>query len=195
MDHEEANLIDAELQKLWSGMKNNHPELLPRTDLSETEIAKALSQISETFTHFSLGPPPVVAIPKGATPHLTRFARKLTCALRYKETGTIVPPTANLWTHWTHYHDRRLPDLMQTLDKSLPVFRVGTRSSRELTSQFKYVCGVGEDGKLFAFLAQFGKSIIVLGAVYDGIVTDQRMKHWKSLSSLLESERLLDGKA
>lgn len=94
-----------------------------------------------------------------------------------------------MWMNWTHYHDRVLPELMTALDDALPHFRTGTRSRRLLTSQFKYTFGIGEEGKLFAFLAQFGMSIVVVGATYDGVLSDKRMEDWQTLGALLNDDR------
>lgn len=192
MDHEEKNLVDADLQRLLQGMKNNHPALLPRTDLSQDEITSALSRVSPAFTHLSMEPLPVVAMPKAVEAHLDRFARKLSCAIFFKETGEIAPLEARILTKWTQYHDKALPEVFEALESSLPALRVGMRSNRFLTDQFKYICGRGEDNRLFAFIAQFGMSIVVIGAVHLSVDTDERTSDWPSLSQRLDEERRAD---
>jgi hypothetical protein len=185
MDHEEANLVDSDLAKLMEGVKNNFPHLLPRTNLTRDEIEKAVRNTN--YVHLNEGPAPIVAIPREVVAHLNILARKLLCAIHYLETKEIVPLNAYVWTNWIAYHDKRLPELLDMLDKALPTTRVGKRASRLLTDQFKYICGRNKERGLFGCVVQFGKSIAVSGATYQG-ENDQRLAGWATLESLLETQ-------
>lgn len=186
MDHNDENYVPTELQKLLDGVRNNHPEALPRLDLRGNEIRRALKQVSVEMPDGAfLEDASVVGVPKEALPHMKVFARKLTCALFAKETGGAVDLSAKMFTRWTQFHAKAIPQVIAHLNQAMPDVRIGERNRQILRGQFSYMVGWNPQAGVFGFLAQFGKSIFVLGAVSTNPSDWARLDDWRTLSASL----------
>lgn len=163
-DFDDSTLDDAQLQKLFWGVANNTPELLPADEKSVAEKRRLLRSIG-----YVRGPGevisevPVMRVGEAHDLAFQVFTRKLTCALYYKELGAIMPTSNLIRTSVFQFADPAAPNTVEKLQKLMPRFVATARRNTNIGDQFRYVCGATEDRSLFAFCAQFSKAYFVVG--------------------------------
>jgi hypothetical protein len=114
LDHTDENYREADLNRLLKGLKNNHPDLMPRVQLSAIEKRRMLRHVGHRIEPgMFLEDVPIMAMPKGIDPHIQFFARKLTAAVFYKLHGRPVTPEHQWMCRWFPSYDKALDDLLE----------------------------------------------------------------------------------
>lgn len=163
-DHSERDVDEAELSKMIRGVKNNTPNLLPREFTDPAKLRAALKQ-----SGWKPGPEetdddaPIVDMAHGWCDYFQAFARKMTLALYYKETGKALPCDHWMRTKFFQYADKGAPSIVEQFQTMLPEFREGQRRNVDLGDQFRYITGRANNESLFAFLAQLRQSWFIVG--------------------------------
>lgn len=165
-DHTERRIPPEELERLALGVRNNVPHLLPTIDTSARAVRKYMKEAG-------ISPPrgasyketPILNLPDDYHDAFELFARKLTCALHYKETGQPIPLDSYIGVTWRHIGVGGTEEMYETLRKTLGLERLGRRRNTDIGDQFGYRFNYNIEHGLFAMAAVFGKSFLVFGAV------------------------------
>lgn len=163
-DQDESRLDEAVLGKLIQGVANNTPQMLPRPFLNQADRIRAVADSGwrpgpdETWADA-----PVVAMGPGWRDGVTAFARKLTLALYYKETGKPLPLDHYMRTQFFQFSDEATPEIVTEFEKLLPELRIGDRKNFAFGDQFRYITGQSDQEGLFAYLAQLARSWFIVG--------------------------------
>lgn len=159
-----------------SGVINNSPHLLPKIAKSAIEAKKLLRQLgiqkpAGTFAQDY----PVALVPEETIDALNVFFSKLFCALHYKHTGNIVPPSSRIaivkTTNQILFDEN--PFGWQTIPAQThrPIIK---RAGKSLHDQFDYNWAHNPEEALFGFNFQIRYSLfgVMFGPVSDEFVKD-----------------------
>lgn len=100
-----------------------------------------------------------------ATASLREFARKLFCALHYRETGRIIPRAGAIRYWWwsnVQAADGKIPTEIPPM---MTGYRTLRRANRALNEQFAYRFEISEDGSLGMYMARFNTAFAITGMV------------------------------
>ena len=155
-----------EFGRILKAIKNNRPEVLIEMWPSRRHLRKAKSA-PWAERHVALGEPPPVLSFGGPLvgQSLRAFARKLFCALHYKEFSQIIPRQGHIGWRWVsnvQALEGKLPDELTSLMQMAPKAK---RASRDLSDQFSYSFVRADEGDLTAYYAAFRFSFAMLGVV------------------------------
>lgn len=163
-DHSTDEPSEKQLRKLFNGVANNNPGLMPifrpgpraaRRHFREKGITLAPGQ--------SYADVPILELPAALRPAFKLFARRLTCALFQKEAGRPMPLDWMMAVAWTHVMDPASVDAAIQSNSLFPDYTLTKRTNTSIGDQFHYRWGYHPDGNLFGFMAQFSKSFLVFG--------------------------------
>lgn len=164
-NHEDQGPERDRLLKLIQGVRNNNPELLPRINLGANDVRRYLRDknlsLSSGMTH---GDVPLAELPIGNRAAFELFARRLTCALYYKEVGTPLPLDHFIATAWLPFADPGSADFTAKAHELFPELTMTNRRNTDIGNQFFYRWGFHSDRTLFGYAAQFAKSFFFFGA-------------------------------
>lgn len=173
-NHDDEEPSVGQLARLAKGVKNNNPEFMPRVELSANAArrhfrAKGI-RLAPGVTY---GEVPIAELPAGNRAAFELFARRLVCALYYKEVKRPLPLDHFIATGWLPFADPGSVDFTAKVRELLPQVRLTNRSNTDIGNQFFYLWGAHSEGALFAMAAQFSKSFFFFGAAvapafYDG---------------------------
>lgn len=168
LDFSEENYSSDEGRKLIQGMNNNLPHLLPRTDIGGSIKRRAMRQVGlqrppGTF----LSDMPLIHISAKVRPYFEAYARKLACALFYRERARIAPSDYWIWSSWTAQGMPTQVDSLHSFIEMTPYVRVGSRKNLSFGDRFSYRYNCGDSPDMMATLAQFGKGVILASIVVD----------------------------
>ena len=89
-------------------------------------------------------------------------ARKLTCALFYKEIGQILPIGQKIVGQWHHLYDPRSINVVDSFNEHMRAYRRPTRGTiKNYGDRLVYKFSYNEDGPLFGIAAQFGRGLFL----------------------------------
>lgn len=160
LDHTDENYREADLARLLSGLKNNHPDLMPRVHLPAIEKRKMLRHVGHQIEPKTfLDDVPIMAMPKGIDRHVQFFARKLTAAVFYKLHGFPVTPEHRWMCRWFPSYDNALDDLLEEFKEMWNHLIVGSRSNIDFGDQFSVIAATSKNDDVISFIAQFGTSL------------------------------------
>lgn len=169
-DFDENNHSEEQFRKLFMGTRNNLPGVLPSVNLTANQKRQLLKAAEYSLpsgeTYSSL---PLALISEEARVAMEQFSRKLTCALFYKHVGRPLPIESFIRIVWFPYASPHAKENVERFDEILPDYTLSKRQNTNIGEQFHYRYGVKEDTNLFAFLAQFGRSIFISGIASDTI--------------------------
>jgi|SRR6266404_8592645 len=155
-----------EFVSILRAIRNNYPKVLSEIAPSRDQIAKFnTAEWSRKFRSVD-GHAPVVSL---AGPLVTAcakaFARKLFCALHYKEFGKIIPPAGGIGWRWYSNVQRLNNELPDDLINAMDRQSLTKRVNRDLSDQFSYLFVRPDDGEITAYFATFRLSFAMLGFV------------------------------
>ena len=157
---------DEELGELFKAIGNNRPRVLIEMKPSRREVRQANSTPGASSYRVDGQPPPVLSFGGPLVRQsLKAFARKLFCALHYKEFREIIPPEGHIAWRWysnIQVLEGKMPDELTALMQLAPK---GTRSNRDLSDQFSYAFVKAGDSDFAGYYATFRLSFAMLGVV------------------------------
>lgn len=107
---------------------------------------------------------PVIQLPIGNREAFELFARRLTCALFYKEVGMPLPLNHHIGVAWMPWSDPKSTEVISASRELFPELTVGNRRNTDIGDQFYYEWGYNPVEGLFGFSAHFSKSYFFFGA-------------------------------
>jgi len=163
-DHSTDEPSTAQFRKLTSGVANNNPELMPI-------IRPGARAARQHFRNKGMSLPPgqsyadttILELPVAIRPAFNLFARRLTCALFYKEAGRPMPLDWMMAVAWSHIAEPASVQAAATSNSLFPAYTLTKRTNTSIGDQFHYRWGYHPEGNLFGFMAQFSKSFLVFG--------------------------------
>ena len=186
VDPDEASYREDQTSKALLGIKNNAPEVIPHFNLPgaakrrfyrEFDIQRPVGVFSSDL--------PVVGVPEEAHEPLLRYARKLACALFYREMGRPAPPDYCVWTSWYQGANRAHMLGLRKFVEMTPLVTKGERPNLEFGNRFGYRCNKTNTPDLFAALAQFGEGLTMAMVIVNPDSRD-RLEHddWVSVGDI-----------
>lgn len=186
IDHDEANYRESQSDTSLAGLKNNLPHLLPRFDLPGPAKRRA-------YKDFGVEKPggvfssdlPIVGLPEEAHEPLLRYARKMACALFYREMGRAAPLDYSVWATWSQVQNRAQMERWRKFGEMTPLITKGGRTNLDLGNRFAYRCNKRTSPDMFAAIAQFGQGMVIAMAVVNP-ESRSRMDHheWVSVGDV-----------
>lgn len=165
LDHNDSNYNSVQLRRLIDGVRNNYPDLVPRTNLSATEKRRILQHWGWELPRGAfLDDVGLVALSKKAGPHLQMNTVKLLAALHYRHAGTTLTAQHATFTGWSQLGLPGVDEAQAQLLEGMPELVVGARTNTSIGNQFAYRWGQSPDQSLFGFAAGFGTGLFVMGA-------------------------------
>ncbi|GAA0296192.1 hypothetical protein GCM10009087_02420 [Sphingomonas oligophenolica] len=163
-DHSDALPSGKQFEKLVTGVANNNPELMPK-------ILKGPKAARHHFRAKGLWLSPgttfaettILELPAEMRAAFKLFARRLTCAIFYKEVGYPLPLDwimAVAWSPWSEPATHKAADVSNNL---FPEYVLTGRRNTNIGEQFRYRWGFHPEGNLFGFAAQFSKAYLIFG--------------------------------
>lgn len=149
--------------RVYKGLTNNYPWLLPDPNLSLGEKAKRLSRMGVTLPAHLIAALPMVSIPEQALDHFHIFAGKMAKALYFKHFERIAPKTLRVVTHWTNHQQPTVQGFIQTMCKIAPMIEVGSRRNTNIGQQFVYRLNYSPEHDVMVYVASFSDKIFFAG--------------------------------
>ena len=165
LDHTDKNFDPRDADKTISSMINNLPHLLPEPSVDGRRNRTMLRRMGQTKPLNRLASSlPMVSISAEAHETLRRYARKIACALYYREQGRPASLEHKTVSIWGQAVDR---SFAQDVDGffSLPFLQVGTRSNLDFGDQFMYRHVEALKPDLFAMMAKFGTGLVICAII------------------------------
>jgi hypothetical protein len=142
------------------GLRNNLPHLMPIFDLPASEKRRA-------YRDYGIPRPagmlscdfPVVGVPAEAHEPLLRYARKMACALFYREMRKTAPADYFVWTTWSQGENRAHMEAWRGFVEMTPLITRGGRPNIDFRDRFGYRCNKKADPDLFSAVVQFGRGL------------------------------------
>lgn len=188
MDSDESRYDEADGLRLFQGMLNNAPHLIPDFELSASAKRQALREYGLTVpTSSFLDDVPLVGVPEEFHGAATIVARKLVLATYYREMKAIVEPDSRVMIRWSQLQLPRGADLYQQLSTILPNKTTGARVNTDIGDQFSYAWAFNATEELFAICAQLCGSLMLLCAVapQERIAGTRHPEEWLPLTGPL----------
>jgi hypothetical protein len=169
-DPSNDNYDSNEMRKLYAGVKNNLPHVLPFADISRRTKRRALrSKGLQKPAHVLIEDVPMVGIPAEIDEYVHRYARKLAAALYYREKAKPVGREFVVWTHWATATDRLQMQTVLEVARMSSFKTIASRSNLSFGNRFAYVCDKADHNELFMAVAQFGKGLVLTMLIVDEI--------------------------
>ena len=161
VDNTTAGNDDTEIRKLVSGLANNLPELMPSRTKDVRTIRRTLARMGlSPAPGMFLNELPMVAIPNAVHDRIRRYARKIACALSYREKSRAVSADHLIFAHWGQQQDRAFVESVEGF-LAMPKLEIGKRRNVDIGDQFAYRCNFADDPDVFGMIAQFGSGIML----------------------------------
>ena len=133
VDGDTANYRQAQSNQLIAGLKNNLPHLIPRLDLSASAKRRA-------FKNYGIEKPrgvfysdlPLVGVAGEVHEHMLRYARKMACALFYREMDKVAPRDYSVWATWSQVQNHAQMEHWRKFGEMTPLITKGGRSNLDL---------------------------------------------------------------
>jgi hypothetical protein len=166
LDQNPKNFDAKNVNKIISGMANNLPHILPNPYLGGHEKRKLLAKIGlkKPDSIFS-SQIPLATIDPAANDYILRYARKIACALFYREQGRIAPSTYKVWTHWEQSSLPRAEEALTGFINMTPMLVKGERPNLDFGDRFAYRYNKADQPDILAILALFGKGIVIAAII------------------------------
>ncbi len=151
--------------KLAKGVRNNTPKLLPKMEL-RANLARQHYRIKglKLGPGEAFGEKPIATLPVGNGAAFELFARRLTCALFYKEIGRPIPLNFLIVVAWLPWSEEATTEAVKNANDLYSTLTMTNRRNTDIGDQFSYRWGAHPDGSVFGFLAKFAKSYYIFGA-------------------------------
>jgi hypothetical protein len=129
------------------------------------------------------------SVPPGVHEHIERYARKIVCALFYREMGRPAGPDYKVWAIWGQNADRARMEAWKGFAEITPFITVGQRRNFDFRDRFGYRCNKTKPPRadVFAAIAGFGGGLAVTGAVvHAGANFKEDEFDWKPVRGMLD---------
>lgn len=155
-----------QMRKLARGTANNTPHLAPKIFLSANEKRRAAREAGITLQPGqSYADLPLALMPIGIEDAFRLFARRLTCALYYREVGHPLPPNFLIRTDMRRRTDPGFEmGVMSEIASLMPTLVRATRRNTSIGDQFLYRFGYSEADHLFGYVAQIRDGCLIFGS-------------------------------
>jgi hypothetical protein len=158
---------DLEMRRAMDGVRNNFPDAYKAMRPSANEVRRFLKNTGrEKPAGTSLLDVPVLKLAQPAfLLAIKKFATKLFCALHYKHTCEVVPPTgvvASWFFSNVQVFDGEIPETILPIVQSRPAL---VRSKNDLNDQFSYQFTVAVEKTTSIYLCSFRESFALIGMV------------------------------
>lgn len=178
-DQNDANYDQSHTRRLISGVKNNLPSALPRTDISAGEKRRVLRHFGwERSRGAFLEDIGLVGLPEEAGGHIERVAAKLLAALHYRHMGVCLSEAHAVFFGWSQQGLPGVEEAKEIILEGMPRLVVGARVNTSIGDQFAYRWGTNPDEGLFGFASGFGAGLFLFGAATD-LTAVKDMKGWQ----------------
>jgi hypothetical protein len=165
-NHEERDPSSKQMKRLLLGVRNNTPELMPAFEMNARAARKFFKQANRTLAPGkTFAETPLLQVPEGFRSAFDLFARRLTCALYYREVGTPLPLDYFIAVAWIHWENPVAADVARRGRELFPQLTLTNRRNTNIGEQFTYLWGHKPTDNLFGYIAQFSKSFLVMGGV------------------------------
>lgn len=184
LDHNDDNLAARDFDRLINGLLNNMPELAPRGMASRNAKRETLRRMGLKMTPgYTLDQAPIVSFDPTLHQHIIRYARKIACALYYREQGRPALLTHRTLATWGQESDPTFLQRHAGFYNMTPLQTIGRRPNVDIGDQFRYQCNKADEPDVFAAVASFGRG----GMTLSMIVVSQ------DFAEKLDRQRELDG--
>ncbi|MEM9670693.1 MAG: hypothetical protein AAF950_17395 [Pseudomonadota bacterium] len=173
LDHNDQNHNSEELNRMISGMVNNHPHLIPYFQSVSTSVGEfGIANVVNEETHNVI----------------IRAARKIGVAIYYREQQRIPTLEHQIWATWCQVQYRDANEGLENFVKMTPLVTIGTRRNVDLGDRFTYRCNKADDPDILAFLATFGKGMAIVGAIADSVSARKidTAEDWTSVAAMFD---------
>lgn len=165
LSNHSGNTSPEQLSKLVQGVRNNNPDLLPKIELRANLARQHYRQKGLKLAQGEVyGEKPIATLRKGNQAAFEVFARRLTCALLYRETGRPVPLDSFMLVTWLPWADAPGTEAVDMATELFPKLTITNRRNTDIGDQFSYRWGIHPDGSIFGFVAKFSESYFIFGA-------------------------------
>jgi hypothetical protein len=188
MDPDDSRYDEADSTRMFQGLRNNAPHLIPNLELPASAKREALREYGVAIPSGSfLDDIPLIGVPKEFHGAATIVARKLVLATYYRELKAIAEPSSRVMIRWSQLQLPQGADLYQNLSTILPNRTTGARVNTDIGDQFSYAWAFNAGEELFAMCAQLCGSLMLLCAVapHDRIAETRHPKEWLPLTGQL----------
>ena len=162
-DHDDANASAEDIGRLTQGISNNYPKALPKTNLPIGVIRRSLKEMGlskppgGTYRDLPLAGVPIVF---GEAANIV--ARKLACAIFFKEFGRQLPVGQKIVCSWHHLSDPRSTNFVKYFDQRMQAYRSPTRTTvKNYGKRLAYKFAYNEIENFFGIAAQFGRGLFL----------------------------------
>lgn len=178
-DHSDDAVDDTTLHKLFRGVANNNPDLLPVMKMTAREARRHYKGKGLTLpAGMTFSEAPIAELPPGNQAVFHAFSRRLTCALYYKEVGHPLPLDFKIATGWVQTIDPSARALEKAVVDFLPEVTLTNRRNTNIGEQFLYRWGYRAEG-IFAFAGQLRASFYIIGAAVSPALSVDADQKWR----------------
>jgi len=168
LDRNSANFDGPATTKMITGLANNLPHLLPNPFLDGRKKRDAFKRMGLRKPANVLAERlPVIEIDPELHQRIERYARKIACALYYREQERIASADHLILADWGQFNDNPFMDSSKGFIEMTPLITVGQRTNVNIGDQFVYRCNKCDDPDVLAALAGFGRGIVLRILVAD----------------------------
>lgn len=165
---DEENYDDPTVLRLARGVANNDRDALPRLNLTANQKRASLRQLgARRMPGEALRDVPLIHIPPAFNDAAISIARKLACALYYREShGRILSHGHRIAVGWNQLQNPRFAPMVRFFIERLPDQTIGMRPNlAQPGRRFGYKSGLNEIEDFFIYAAQFGAGMVLWGIV------------------------------
>jgi hypothetical protein len=189
-DPDDDSYRQGDLERLLIGVKNNLPDLLPDFNLPTRDKRNSLRQLGlEKPAGIFAADLPLAGIPSGVHPRMERYARKILCALYYREMGRPAGSDHKVWAIWGQGGDKARMKAWEEFVAITPLITVAQRRNFDFGHRFGYRCNKTQPPHpdLFAAIAGFGGGLAIVGSVvHAGANLKEDDYDWMPIRAMLD---------
>lgn len=165
VDQTQDNFEGSEANRTILSLMNNLPHLLPVFSRDGRQNRRSLKKFGLTKPPGSIfSELPMAAIADEAHDHIKRYARKIACALHYREKGRAASSNHQMVAYWGQLIDRNFMESVEGF-LAMPNLEIGTRRNVVFGDQFAYRHIGADDPDVFGMIAQFGTGIVIASLI------------------------------
>jgi hypothetical protein len=185
-----ATVSDKQLRRLAQGVNNNNPGFMPKIEMRANLARRHFREKKMALPEgLAFADQPIATLPPGHQIAFELFARRLTCALFYKETKQPLPQEFFIAVAWMPWSEGSEDNAAGNATNLFPALTMSNRTNTDIGDQFSYRWGMHPEGSIFGFVAKFSEAYYIFGAAAAASLHAQRSGagvRWKPHSTDLE---------